>query len=104
MTSNKQLAALGLAVGLVGAGHTADADTVYPFQLTNVSDQTTVGALNSVVSLYYYARIVRTMFLDQPTGDEEAVSLDWSTGGLVGVLTLGTVVFGDRGVGQHPAG
>ncbi len=53
-----------------------------------------VGALNSVVSLYYYARIVRTMFLDQPSGDEETVVVDWSTGGLVGVLTIGTIVFG----------
>ncbi len=53
-----------------------------------------VGALNSVVSLYYYARIVRAMFLDEPDGSEETVSLDWSTGGLVAVLTVGTVVFG----------
>ncbi len=53
-----------------------------------------IGALNSVVSLYYYARIVRTMFLDQPQGDEGVVSLDWSTGGLVAALTVGTVVFG----------
>jgi len=53
-----------------------------------------VGGLNSVVSLYYYARIVRTMFLDQPAGGEGGVELDWSTGGLLAVLTLGTVVFG----------
>jgi len=53
-----------------------------------------VGALNSVVSLYYYARIVRTMFLDQPTGGEATIELDWSTGGLVAALALGTVVFG----------
>jgi NADH-quinone oxidoreductase subunit N len=26
-----------------------------------------VGILNSVISLYYYARVVRTMFLDRPT-------------------------------------
>ncbi len=53
-----------------------------------------VGAMNSVVSLYYYARIVRTMFLDQPTGDEETVVFEWSTGGLIGVLTVATVVCG----------
>ena len=29
-----------------------------------------VGILNSVVSLYYYMRPIRTMFLDQPRGDE----------------------------------
>jgi NADH-quinone oxidoreductase subunit N len=27
-----------------------------------------IGALNSAVSLYYYARIIRAMFLDQPEG------------------------------------
>ena len=53
-----------------------------------------IGALNSVVSLYYYARIVRAMFLDQPSGSEESVQLEWSTSGLVAVLMLGTVVFG----------
>jgi NADH-quinone oxidoreductase subunit N len=31
------------------------------------------GALNSVVSLYYYVRIVKTMYLDAPGGDEESV-------------------------------
>lgn len=53
-----------------------------------------IGALNSVVSLYYYARIVRTMFLDQPEGGEGEVNLDWSTGGLVGAMTVGTILFG----------
>ncbi len=53
-----------------------------------------VGGLNSVVSLYYYARIVRAMFLDQPVGDERTVEVDWSTGGLLAALTLATVVFG----------
>jgi len=53
-----------------------------------------VGGLNSVVSLYYYARIVRAMFLDQPTGNEGPVEMDWSMGGLVAALTLATVVFG----------
>lgn len=53
-----------------------------------------VGGLNSVVSLYYYARIVRAMFLDQPSGTEGAVAMDWSTGGLVAALTVATVIFG----------
>lgn len=53
-----------------------------------------VGGLNSVVSLYYYARIVRAMFLEQPASGAEPVVFDWSTGGLVAALTVATVVFG----------
>jgi NADH-quinone oxidoreductase subunit N len=53
-----------------------------------------VGLANSVVSLYYYARIVRTMFLDFPVGGEGSVRLDWSNGTLLGILTVCTVVLG----------
>ncbi len=53
-----------------------------------------IAGINSVLSLYYYARIVRAMFLDFPTGGEGAVALDWSNGALLGVLTLCTVVLG----------
>jgi NADH-quinone oxidoreductase subunit N len=31
-----------------------------------------LAAINSVISLYYYAKIVRAMFLDQPTREESA--------------------------------
>jgi NADH-quinone oxidoreductase subunit N len=53
-----------------------------------------IAGLNSVISLYYYARIVRAMFLDFPRGGETAVALDWSNATLLGVLTLCTVVLG----------
>ncbi len=53
-----------------------------------------VGVANSVLSLYYYARVVRTMFLDFPAGGEAVVSVDWSNGGLLGALAVATVVFG----------
>jgi NADH-quinone oxidoreductase subunit N len=53
-----------------------------------------VGVANSVLSLYYYARIVRTMFLDFPVGGETTVVLDWSNGALLSALTAGTVVLG----------
>jgi NADH-quinone oxidoreductase subunit N len=53
-----------------------------------------VGVLNSVVSLYYYARVVRTMFLDFPTGGEGAVAVDWSNGSLLGILAVLTIVLG----------
>ena len=53
-----------------------------------------VGILNSVVSLYYYARIVKTMFLDFPIGDEKEVALDWHNGSLLALLSGATVVIG----------
>ncbi len=54
-----------------------------------------VGVLNSVLSLFYYAKIVRTMFLEQPTGDEGApIEVDWHNGVLLGLLTLATLVLG----------
>jgi len=53
-----------------------------------------IGVANSVVSLFYYAKIVRTMFLDQPIGGEGAVAMDWHNGVLLGLLTIATVVLG----------
>jgi NADH-quinone oxidoreductase subunit N len=53
-----------------------------------------VGVINSVVSLYYYARIVRTMFLDFPTGGETTVALDRANGALLILLAVFTVVLG----------
>jgi len=62
-----------------------------------------VGVLNSVVSLYYYARIVRTMFLDLPHPDDPPVQIGpegrwWervvSVQMLTGVFAVFTLVFG----------
>ncbi|MFP6663718.1 MAG: NADH-quinone oxidoreductase subunit N [Deltaproteobacteria bacterium] len=53
-----------------------------------------VGVANSVLSLFYYVRIVRTMFLDEPTGGEGHISLDLHNGVLLGVLTIATLVLG----------
>ncbi len=53
-----------------------------------------VAALNSVVSLYYYARIVRTMYLDQPLKSDPVMTTDWHSGAFAGVLAVGTIVFG----------
>jgi NADH-quinone oxidoreductase subunit N len=53
-----------------------------------------VGVLNSVLSLYYYARIVRTMFLDFPAGGEGTVAVDMSNGILLWLLTGCTIVLG----------
>ena len=53
-----------------------------------------VAGLNSVVALYYYARIVRTMYLDNPVDGDPVMSVDLHTSALVGVLTVLTIVFG----------
>ncbi len=55
-----------------------------------------IGVLNSVVSLYYYARVVRTMFLDEPRPEDAPV--DFRIGELAGVgaLSVATVVLGVR--------
>jgi NADH-quinone oxidoreductase subunit N len=55
-----------------------------------------VGALNSVVSLYYYARIVKAMFLDQPAADAAALEFPLvDLGAIVGLSSL-TILFGLR--------
>lgn len=53
-----------------------------------------IAGINSVLSLYYYARIVRAMFLEFPSGGEGTVAVDWSNGALLGVLSVFTVVLG----------
>lgn len=53
-----------------------------------------IGVVNSVISLFYYAKIVRTMFLEQPVGGEGVVEVDMHNGLLLGALTIGTVVLG----------
>jgi NADH-quinone oxidoreductase subunit N len=55
-----------------------------------------IGALNSVISLYYYARIVKTMFLDQPRAGDPAVAFGMGELGAVVALSGLTVIFGLR--------
>jgi len=47
-----------------------------------------------VIGLYYYARIVRTMYLDLPVDGDPIVAIDLHSFFLVGLLMLGTLVFG----------
>jgi NADH-quinone oxidoreductase subunit N len=53
-----------------------------------------VGVLNSVISLYYYARIVRTMFLDFPDGSEAPVNVSAHNGALMWALSAATIALG----------
>ena len=53
-----------------------------------------VGFANTLVALYYYARIIRTMFLDQPRGDEGVVALDAHNAFLLWFLAIPTIGLG----------
>jgi NADH-quinone oxidoreductase subunit N len=53
-----------------------------------------VAALNSVVSLYYYAKIIKIMFLDLPNPEDKSMSLAVNDFTLMIPLTVATVVFG----------
>lgn len=53
-----------------------------------------VGILNSVVSLYYYMRPVREMFLEQPEEGAPRFEGELWNYGLMGVLAIATIVLG----------
>lgn len=53
-----------------------------------------VAALNSVVSLYYYAKIVKTMFLDTPNPEDKTVSVSVNDFTLLFPLAAATLVLG----------
>jgi NADH-quinone oxidoreductase subunit N len=53
-----------------------------------------VAVLNSVVSLYYYVRVVKVMFLDFPEPSDGAVSVTPDAAALLGLLTTLTVLLG----------
>jgi NADH-quinone oxidoreductase subunit N len=53
-----------------------------------------VAVLNSVVSLYYYARLVKVMFLDFPEASDGEVPMDAGAAVLLGLLCGMTLVFG----------
>jgi NADH-quinone oxidoreductase subunit N len=53
-----------------------------------------IGILNSVVSLYYYMRPIKEMFLEQPTGEEKPFSVEIWNYGLMSVLAVMTVFLG----------
>ncbi len=55
-----------------------------------------IGLVNSVISLYYYARIVKMMFLDLPRPDDPVMSFPLSSVGAVGALSLATLYLGVR--------
>jgi NADH-quinone oxidoreductase subunit N len=53
-----------------------------------------VAFVNSVISLYYYAKVVKTMFLDSPEPGDQAISVAAKNFTLLIPLTVLTVVLG----------
>jgi NADH-quinone oxidoreductase subunit N len=53
-----------------------------------------VGALNSVVSLYYYIRVVRNMYLKQPDASAEPLKISAVQTGLLLILLIPTLLLG----------
>jgi NADH-quinone oxidoreductase subunit N len=53
-----------------------------------------IGILNSVVSLYYYMRPVKAMFLEAPDEGATRCEIEFWNYGLMGMLTIATVVLG----------
>jgi NADH-quinone oxidoreductase subunit N len=53
-----------------------------------------VAAINSVISLYYYAKIIKTMFLDMPNPEDKTISVAVYDFTLLIPLTVLTVIFG----------
>jgi NADH-quinone oxidoreductase subunit N len=53
-----------------------------------------VGAINSVISLYYYVRIVRNMFLRDPEGDSSPIRFSAPQLAVLLLLAIPTLVFG----------
>ena len=52
-----------------------------------------LAIVNSLISVYYYLVVIRQMYIE-PAEESSYVSLSWVTGGLLGVLVVGTVLIG----------
>jgi NADH-quinone oxidoreductase subunit N len=83
------LAGLPPLAGFVGKFHLFAAVVEQRFYLLAL-----VGFANTLVALYYYVRIVRTMFLDMPRGDEGVVALDAHNAFLLYFLAIPTIALG----------
>ncbi len=92
------LAALALAVALLGlTGIPPTVGFMGKLFLFNAAVNSglvwlaVVGAVNSVVSAYYYVGIIRTMYLRQPTGEATPIAAAFS-GRLALVVTLAAIL------------
>ena len=53
-----------------------------------------VAAINTVISLYYYAKVIKTMFLDMPNPEDKTISVAVYDFTLLIPLTVLTIIFG----------
>ena len=53
-----------------------------------------IGVINSAISLYYYARILKAMYFDKPAEGAGMVAIDRQHGVLLGVMAVPVVVLG----------
>jgi NADH-quinone oxidoreductase subunit N len=53
-----------------------------------------VAVANSVISLYYYAKVVKVMFLDSPEPGDKTIAVGGGNVTLLLPLTVLTIVFG----------
>ncbi|MGO9454228.1 MAG: NADH-quinone oxidoreductase subunit N [Candidatus Binataceae bacterium] len=83
------LTGIPLTVGFIGKFYLFAAVISGKFYILAI-----VGVLNSVVSLYYYMRPIKTMFLDTPNGDEGTITAEPWNYGLMGVLAGATIALG----------
>ena len=83
------LTGIPLTIGFIGKFYLFAAVINRQFYILAV-----VGILNSVVSLYYYMQPIKTMFLDEPIGDEGVVTSGAWNYGLMGALAAATIAFG----------
>ncbi len=64
----------------------------------NLAWYAVIGALNSVVAVYYYARVIKTMIIE--SGEDMArISIPWTSHVMVWVMllpTAGLMLFWDR--------
>jgi NADH-quinone oxidoreductase subunit N len=67
----------------------------------NLAWYAVVGALNSVIAVFYYARVIKTMVIDPSDAgaDEQTIRLSWTSSVLLWVMlipTAGLMLFWDR--------
>lgn len=53
-----------------------------------------IGMLTSVISVFYYARVVMMMYMQTPSDPDTSTRISATTGTLLGVTALGTLVLG----------
>ncbi|MDO8749622.1 MAG: NADH-quinone oxidoreductase subunit N [Dehalococcoidia bacterium] len=92
--------AMALTVSLFSlAGLPIFAGFITKFYLFTVAAQADMlwlaglAMVNSLISVYYYLVVIRQMYI-QPAKETTHVPLTWVTGGLLGMLVLGTVLIG----------